>query len=79
MGNRSFVFHKILSAVNRVEFIGDRISYTVPRGRWCNVIVLNAHASIDDKSDELKQFLQGISAGFHLFSHVPYENSVRRF
>jgi hypothetical protein len=53
--NRSFVRHKILLTVNTVEFTGDRMSYTstVLRGRWCNVISLNAQ-STEDKSDELK-------------------------
>jgi hypothetical protein len=48
--NRSFVRHKV-SAVNTVEFIGDRMSYTVLRGRWFNAISLKAHASTVDKSD----------------------------
>ena len=36
-----FVHHRILSAVKRVEFVSDRMSYIVLRGRWFNIIVLN--------------------------------------
>jgi hypothetical protein len=27
-----------------VEFISDRMSYVILRGRWCNIIVLKVHA-----------------------------------
>jgi hypothetical protein len=37
----------------RAEFVSDRVSYTVLRGRWCN-IVLNVHAPIEEKSDDSK-------------------------
>jgi hypothetical protein len=41
---RGFFAHKgIISAVKRVEFIRDRKSYKTPRGRWCDIIVLNVH------------------------------------
>jgi hypothetical protein len=33
-GTGFFVHHRILSAVKRVESIGDRMSYTVLRGCW---------------------------------------------
>ena len=45
--------HRIVSAVKRVEFVSDRVSYIVLRGRWCN-IVLNVHASSEKKSDDKK-------------------------
>jgi len=48
-----FVHHRIVSAVKRVEFVSDRVSYIVLRGRWCN-IVLNVHASSEKKSDDKK-------------------------
>jgi hypothetical protein len=38
--------------VKRVEFVNDRVSYIVLRGRWCNVIVLNVHALSKEKSDD---------------------------
>jgi hypothetical protein len=30
------------------------MSYIVLRGRWCNIIVLNAHAPTEEKSDDSK-------------------------
>jgi hypothetical protein len=27
---------------------------TIPRGRWCNIIVLNVHAPTEDKIDDIK-------------------------
>jgi hypothetical protein len=43
LGTGFFVHQRIVSAINRVEFVRDRISYIVLRGCWCNIIVLNAH------------------------------------
>jgi hypothetical protein len=47
-GNRIFCNHRIVSAVKRVEFVSDRISFKVPRGCWCNIIVLKPRAPSDD-------------------------------
>jgi hypothetical protein len=45
-----FLVHKVIvSAVRRVEFISDRMSCTILRGRWCSIIVLNMHAPCEDK------------------------------
>jgi hypothetical protein len=43
-----FVHHRIVSAVKRVEFISDRVSFIVLRGSWCNIIVLNVRAPSED-------------------------------
>jgi hypothetical protein len=43
-----------VSAVKRVEFVSDRISYIILRDRWCNIIVLNVHAPTEDKIDDIK-------------------------
>jgi hypothetical protein len=49
-----FVVHKeIISAVRRVEFIGERMSYTKLRDPWCNITALNVHAPCQKKSDDL--------------------------
>jgi len=42
------------NTVWRVEFVSDRMSYIVLRGRWCNIMVLNMHAPSGEKSDNLK-------------------------
>jgi exonuclease III len=51
-----FVFesNRIISAVRRVEFVSDRMSYTILRGRWCNIIVVNVHAPCKDTTDDIK-------------------------
>jgi exonuclease III len=43
-----------MAAVNRVEFISDRMPYIILRDRWCNIIVLNVHAPTGDKIDDIK-------------------------
>jgi hypothetical protein len=44
----------LLSAVKRVEFINDRMSYIILKGRWFHIIVLNVHAQTEDKTDDVK-------------------------
>ena len=69
IGNRIFVHHRIVSAVKRVEFVGNRMSYIVLRGRWCNIIVLNVHATSEEKSDDSKDsFYEELE---QLFDHFP--------
>ena len=51
---QGFLHHRIVSAVKRVEFVSDRVSYIVLRGRWCYIIFLNVHASCEDKSGDSK-------------------------
>jgi hypothetical protein len=53
----SFVHKRIILAVKRVEFVSDRMSYIIARGRWCNVIVLNVHATRENKTDDIKDRL----------------------
>jgi len=49
-----FEHHRIVLAVKIVEFVSDRVSYIVLRGRWCNIIVLNVHAQSEERSDDSK-------------------------
>ena len=46
--------NRIASAVKRVEFVSDRVSYIVLRGRWCNIVFLNVHVPREEKNDGSK-------------------------
>jgi hypothetical protein len=59
--------HKKSSAVRRVEFVSDRISYIILRGRWCNIIV-NVHTPHEDISDDIKNsFCEELGCVFDQF------------
>lgn len=48
-----FLVHKaITSAVKRVDFVGDRISYKILRACWCDII-FNVHAPTEYKCDDM--------------------------
>jgi hypothetical protein len=53
LGTGFGVHKRIISAVRRVEFIRDRMSYIISRGHWCS-IVLNVHTPCEDNSDDVK-------------------------
>ena len=55
LGTCFFVHRRIISAVKRVEFVSNKLSYIVLRGHWCNIIVVNVHAPSAEKSDEAKE------------------------
>ena len=68
LGTGFFVHHRIISAVKTVEFVSERVSYIVLRGRWCNIIVLNVHAPSEEKSDESKDsFYEELEQDFDRF------------
>jgi hypothetical protein len=48
------MYKRIISAVKRVEFVSDRLPYIILRSCWCHIIVLNVHASTEDKTDDVK-------------------------
>jgi hypothetical protein len=49
-----FVHKRIISAVKRVKFACDRMSYIILRGRWYHIIFLNVHAPTEDKTSDMK-------------------------
>jgi exonuclease III len=72
LGTGFFMHKRIISAVRRVEFVGDRMSYITLRGRWCNIIVLNVHTPCEDKSDDVKdRFCEELG---HVFDQFPRYN-----
>jgi hypothetical protein len=48
------VHKRIISAVKRVEFVSDSMSYIILRGHCYHIIVLNVHAPTEDKNDDVK-------------------------
>jgi hypothetical protein len=49
-----FVHKRIISGIKRVEFISDRMSYVILRGRWFRIIVLNVRVPTEDKTDDVE-------------------------
>ena len=55
--------------MKRVEFVRDRSSYIVLRGRWRNIIVVNVQTPIEEKSEESKDsFYEELE---QVFDHFP--------
>ena len=54
LGTGFFGHRRIVSAVKRVEFVSDSLSYILLRGLWHNIIFVNVHAPSEEKSDEAK-------------------------
>jgi hypothetical protein len=55
IGTGFYIHKRIVSAVKRVEFVSDRMSYIILKGCWCNIIVLNVHGPTEDKIDDIKK------------------------
>jgi hypothetical protein len=59
---------RIKSAFKRVEFVCDRLSYTVLSGRWCHIIILKVYVPTEDKTDHVKDsFYQELERVFDKF------------
>jgi exonuclease III len=68
LGTGFSVHKRIISAVRRVEFVSDRMSCIILRGRWCNIIVINVHAPCEDTSDDIKDsFYEELGCVFDQF------------
>jgi hypothetical protein len=60
--------HKRIIEVKRVEYVSDRMSYIILRGRWCDSFVLNVHASTEDKTDDMDRLYEELE---HVFDEFP--------
>jgi hypothetical protein len=70
----------IRSALKRVKFVGDRMSYTILRGCMCDIFALNVHAPTEDKNDGTRDnFYEEPEHIFNQFLQVPYEIFVWKF
>jgi hypothetical protein len=58
LGTGVSVHKRIISADKNAEFVSDRMSYVILRGRWFlfHIIVLNYHATTEDKIDNVDSF-----------------------
>jgi hypothetical protein len=58
-----------MSAVKRVEFVSNRMSYIILRGCWYHVIGMNVLASTEDKTDDVKDsFYKELECVFDKFA-----------
>ena len=75
VANKIFVHHRLVSAVEREEFVSDTILHLVLRGRRYNIIALNVHAPSEEKSGYSKdRFMRNYSR----FSII-FLSTIRKF
>ena len=61
-----------------VEFVSDRLSYIMLRGRSRNIFVVNVHTTSEEKSEESKDsFYEELEQVFYHF--LKYHMKIRRF
>jgi hypothetical protein len=72
-----FIRHRIISTV---DFISERMSYKVLRGCWCNSIVFNVHAPVEENSEDSKgSVYEKLKQVFNYFSKYHIKILVRDF
>jgi hypothetical protein len=55
--------NRIISAVKRIEFVWDRMSYIILKGRWYQIIVLNVHVPTEHVFDKFSKYHMNILLG----------------
>jgi exonuclease III len=74
LGTGFSVQKRIISVVKRAEFVSDRMSCIILRGRWCDNLILNVHAPTEDKIDDPKdRFYKEL---VHIFDKFPKYNTT---
>jgi hypothetical protein len=68
LGAGYFMHNRNVSAVRRVEFVSDGMSYIILRGCWCSIVVLSMHSPCEDKGDGVKySFIEELGCVFYQF------------
>jgi len=62
---QDFLYVREYQLLKEVEFVSNRTSYIVLRGRWCDINVRNVHALSDDSNDTIYEELEQV------FYHSP--------
>jgi hypothetical protein len=74
------VHKRIISAVKRVEFASDRMSYMILRDRWCDVTLMGVRAPTENKIDDVKDsFYEELERVFYKFPKYHMTNFLTRF
>jgi hypothetical protein len=63
-----FVHQRIAPTVKRVEFVSNRVSYIVMRGRWNNIVFLNVHTPIEKNDESKDSFYEELELVFFIIS-----------
>ena len=69
LGTEFFVHHIRVWTGKAVLFVCDRMPHIVLRRHYFNIIVLNVHATSEEKSDDSKETFYGELQ--QVFNHIP--------
>jgi hypothetical protein len=65
-----FTFTLLLSAVTKVKFIRDGMTYIILRDRSCDIIVLNVHSPNENENDTNDSFHEELELLFDPFLNI---------